>query len=146
MNTNATLYSSMPKSGSPFLDACDSGDHTLVLSLLCGNKCEDINERGRFGRCGLFLACRGGHTAIIQTLITSGADIEQKNDHGFSPLYCAALHNQLEALKILLKEGANIHTVDLGGLTPLHIAAEKGYAEVIQLLLQYGADKTIQTL
>ncbi|XP_069125262.1 ankyrin repeat and KH domain-containing protein 1-like isoform X1 [Argopecten irradians] len=90
----------------------------------------------------LTLACHGGHSELVNLLLSKGADIEHRDKKGFTPLILAATAGHVDVVEILLDHGADMEaqserTKD----TPLSLACSGGRYEVVELLLGRGANK-----
>ncbi|XP_061191259.1 ankyrin repeat domain-containing protein 17-like isoform X1 [Saccostrea echinata] len=90
----------------------------------------------------LTLACHGGHSELVNLLLSKGADIEHRDKKGFTPLILAATAGHVDVVEILLESGADMEaqserTKD----TPLSLACSGGRYEVVELLLSKGANK-----
>lgn len=92
-------------------------------------------------------ASKEGDLATLQTLITSGADVNVKgdviSDWGKTALMEASLRGYTDIAKALLKGGADVNAEDDYGDTALMFAAGKGHYEIIKLLLNAGAKVNI---
>ncbi len=111
-----------------------------VLQRLCREV--DVSLKGRNGLTPLHYAAMNGHKAIVEWLLTEGADINAVDDlFGWTPLHCAADNGDQGVVEILLKHHAIIDVTD-GRVkwTPLHFAAMNGHEEVIALLIRHNAD------
>lgn len=74
-----------------------------------------------------------GFLAILQILLSAGADPNARWDNGTSMLYWA----EPDAARQLLKHGADVNARASGGETPLHYARTP---EKIRVLVEHGAD------
>ncbi|MFB0555514.1 MAG: ankyrin repeat domain-containing protein [Phycisphaerae bacterium] len=88
----------------------------------------------------LWKAARSGDIKRVQSIISSGADINAKNEEGFTPLYSAVERGQKVVVELLIANGADINAKGKNGQTPLHYTAQQGHADVAELLLANGAD------
>lgn len=86
-------------------------------------------------------AAKRGDAETVRVLLTTGADINRKDDNGATALMRAARNGKAEAVQILLEAGVNIHARTHGGKgnSALDIAKEHKRIEVIVLLEQAGA-------
>ena len=89
-----------------------------------------------------------GNLMLVNTLISNGADVNEKDNNSFSPLHYATQEFStkkecFEITKILLQAGANIEARDENGNTPLSNAVYwfRGDPSLVNLLLEKGADK-----
>ena len=105
-----------------------------LTNLLNRNKCFETGESP------LTLAAQEGHEAVVQALVSHGADVNKLDRHGRGPLHIAAQINDDETVEILLESGANPDKYDACNQTPLHIACEKGFNHIAEKLLLASAD------
>jgi hypothetical protein len=87
-----------------------------------------------------------GDAPMVQSLLNSGADIQEKDLRGLTPLSRAVLSNYKDVVAVLLKAGADVNARDGLGLTPLHYAAMADYGEtgIVQQLLAAGSKLDIK--
>ncbi|CRF32722.1 ankyrin [Brachyspira suanatina] len=109
----------------------------------------------------LFDAIYNGNIEDILKAISSGIDINSRNEEGFTPLLYAINYDQLEAMKALLSysnvidiemplnnytntysiKGGNFSgEVLFNGTTPLQYAIFKGNTNAVNLLIENGSD------
>ena len=94
----------------------------------------------------LILASRSGHAAMVETLLNSGADVNQATGTGATPLMLAAASGSADAVRVLLARGAAVNAKESKrGETALMFAAASNRAEVVKLLLTNGADPALTT-
>lgn len=82
----------------------------------------------------LHLAVRAGNLAMVQTLISNGADVNALNTQDETPLMVAAENNQINIAKELLSRGADPELRDFATFTAMAIAVSRGNTEMVQLL------------
>ena len=99
------------------------------------------------GNKRLISAVKNGDTAVINTLIANGVDVNERDDQGQTALYISAIHGygkfgheHAEVAKMLITAGANVNIKDNAGYTPLHYAAMNGCTNVVKALLAAKAD------
>jgi ankyrin repeat protein len=94
----------------------------------------------------LRVAARDGRIDHIRSLLSSGANINSKDEEGFTALLEATQANQLETIKELLKGGAAAETLSSDGLTPLALAVINSNKDIADALLRAGADSNRKIL
>ena len=112
------------------------GNLSPVQSLIENGKAQE-----RFGQ-GLTLlhaAAAGGHTPIVDSLLTDGLDVRSKTQEGYTALHHAAAGNHREVAELLLAKGAEVNT-EHGKPTPLHWAIREQHKDMIGWLLARGAN------
>ena len=133
----------------PFLAAfrlLETGDLAALKMLLRGNP-RLAKERGTNGNTLLNLAVSLAAKAtpdlglaLVQTLIDSGAEVNEANDRGTTPLHQAAYTNQRAVAAVLMEAGADLEIEAHGsGGTPLIFAMFWGHREVSDLLGRHSA-------
>ena len=73
--------------------------------------------------------------------MTTGAELEHKDEYGFTALTWASYNGHSDVVKILVTAGANLEHKDNNGFTALTAAAQMGHSDVVKILLSIGADK-----
>ena len=155
------------------LIAASSAGHVAVTEFLL-SKGADPQRKDRFGRTALSSAMRAGHKevatillrtasrhaknealyaacevsnpALVQLLISHGADVNAEvGAEGMRPLHAAVSGQNAEVVKLLVDNGCDVNAKLKGlsqGTTPLHRAARRDGVppEIIRILLQAGAD------
>ena len=81
----------------------------------------------------------GRYDEMVQLLVSSGVDIEGRNEDGRTPLHTATIEGHEVLVEIfLLKYQANIDADDRYGGTPLHLAIYLGNDAMAQRLLKHN--------
>ncbi len=79
------------------LSHCDSGSEAII---------GEVELAGGFLNDSVFLAARTGNTLLMRRLISSGVDINARDERGWTPLDYARKNNRKEVSEILLASGA----------------------------------------
>jgi ankyrin repeat protein len=95
----------------------------------------------------LGLAAYMGRAAVVEYLLSKGADVNQlgRNPGRFTALTGAVAAGHREVVKRLLEAGADPNYWYQGGLTPVLEAAAGGSLPILELLVAHGGDVTPET-
>ena len=100
----------------------------------------DMNASQRVGfNNELVDAADSGDKMMLDALLKSGQDPNQRGDFQTTSLIRAAYQGNTEIIKALLMAGADPNLADIGGATPLHVASREGHQAAVDLLLKSGA-------
>ena len=88
----------------------------------------------------LHSAAEGGNEVIIETLLSSGLDIDSRGNDGTTPLMVAAAKGQEKTVNLLLSKGADPQLKNCMGRNLLHAAAEGGNSSIMRSILSYDID------
>ena len=127
-------------------------DTQMVTSMLAQGI--DPNIRDEEGYTAIMRAARNGHTAIVQALLTAGADVKAQTlgtriggylgGEGETPLMMAARWGHADIVQILLSAGADVHTKSGSGFTALQHASVFGNTGIVKILSDKGADVNVK--
>lgn len=81
-----------------------------------------------------------GDAGEVKSMLSSGADINQKNRMGGTPLQTAIMNRQKDIALLLIDSGANVNNRDNSGQTPLSEAVKIGDKEIIEKLIAKKVD------
>jgi len=113
---------------------------TLVLTTLvpgCSKKPKEATTTP------LHRAASDGKIERVKSLISSGADVNAKDDwDGGTPLQIAVQQGYKDIAEVLIAAGANVNSKNNEGMTPLHKAFFGAHKDIIELLVSSGADVT----
>jgi cytohesin len=112
------------------------GNLSRVESLIEDGKAQEKLEQGL---TLLHAASAGGHTAIVELLLTNGIDVRSKTQEGYTALHYAAAGNHRDLAELLLAKGADVNA-EPGEQTPLHWAIREQHKEMVEWLLARGAN------
>ncbi len=97
----------------------DNSIKTIELAKIKNPNTRDFN-----GRTALMRAVKDGNDWEIRSLISSGADVNLKDNEGWSALMFAVRYqNNVEIVKLLLDNGADIYATNRYGSSPLLLSA-----------------------
>ncbi|BDS10466.1 ankyrin repeat domain-containing protein [Aureispira anguillae] len=117
--------------------AAEAGDLDNVKKALADGA--DPNAVGP-NSGALHCAAFNGHKAVVDLLLKSGADCNQKDNQSFYPLHLAASKGQVGICNTLIKAGATLNSITEAGGTPLHVAAASDHPKVVTALVKAGAN------
>lgn len=125
----------------PLSYAC-LGNHIETVTLLV-SKGADVNAYHK-GRSPIQIACGNSSQAIIELLLSHGANLSIGTDSEIgTPLHWAVGEHRLDITRLLLDKNVDINAVNRYGVTPLIMASAGTDASMIQLLLDHHADPTV---
>jgi len=104
----------------------------------------DMNQGDDHQFSPLHWASKGGHTKIVEMLISRGARIHTTNMGDDTPLHLAAAHGHRDILLMLLKHKADVNFVNEHGNTALHYACFWQFEDCAEDLLECGAVVSIE--
>jgi len=149
----ADINAKSNSNSTPLLKAILCSKEAMIKYLLAEGA--DINARDKFLGGVLTMpalrACGGPRTnmvselQIMQLLVNSGADINQKNTVGETLLFMASAA-PIGYMRFLLENGIDINAKNIYGETALFEPTLIGNEKAVLLLLQNGADPTVQSI
>jgi uncharacterized protein len=124
--------------------AAQKGDVELARMLLyAGANVRATTRLG--GYTPLLMASKAGDKAMIEALVTAGADPNTPTTNGTTPLMLAAASGRADAVNVLADHGADINAKEVKGETALMFAAAYGRTDAIRALTAHGADVKAET-
>lgn len=93
----------------------------------------------------LITAVKAGDAATVRRLLSTGADIETRDETGATLLMLAAHAGDTELVEVLLGSGADVNAADSSGWGALMKACynaelKRGFAAVVRMLADAGAN------
>ena len=119
--------------------AFSNGNIAAASKILGGN----IDVRVEIGWPLIVVAANHRHLSLVQEIIDTGADLNEKNKHGDTALIISAYQNYPDVVRLLASHGAKLNERGNDGATALIWAVKKGYLEVSEILLAQGADANL---
>jgi len=128
--------------------AAQQGYLSLAKLLIANNANINFISTNDDSWTPLIVSSYGGHTKVVDLLVSHGADIEVKDKDGYTALSWAFKQEQYNAAELLIKKGANVNippASDYGapkniGLIILHYAVMRGdQKEFLETLILHGA-------
>ncbi|MEQ1896849.1 MAG: ankyrin repeat domain-containing protein [Vicinamibacterales bacterium] len=122
--------------GLPLVDAIKAGDASAARALIARGQAKVAEPDGT---TALHHAAHHDNLALVNALLSAGADVKALNRYGVMPLSLAAESGSAAVVERLLKAGADANATIPGGETVLMTASRSGKADVIRVLLAHGA-------
>jgi len=133
-----------------------SDNHVEMALLLLQSPKVDVNKRGTFvdgfndewERTPLILACKRGHTAIVDQLLKKGADLNARDrvngsplERGSTALMMAAGFDHMDTVRALFAHGKkpDLQLRNKEGQTAIWMASANENLEMVQFLFSQGA-------
>ena len=133
-----------PESGLNSLGAAAKAGSLKSAQILLKKEETNLNLEA-----ALLQAVEAGHEAVLELLLSHGADLGVRNDRGHSLLHLAATRGHCAILRRLLEAGDDLLSVteaDSEGLTPLTSAIIGDQAEAAALLLAYSGPGILEAV
>lgn len=96
------------------------------------------------GSSALHLAAVQDNLPLLQMMLKTKPDLEQKDRRGRSPLIAAACRGSGQAVRVLADAGAKLEPQDAAGQTALHCAVRRGHLLAVEALIDAGAQLNIK--
>lgn len=127
----------LPDGSTPLSWAVETQNREMVRLLLDrGAKPNSVDAAATLPP--LFIACQYGDAAILDMLLSKGADVKVARPDGITPLAMCAGGAPVAIVERLIAAGAEVDKADDKGQTPLMWAAAKGRVDNIRLLIARG--------
>ena len=123
----------------PLYAAAGKGQLRVAVFLLD----QGANIEGVDRHVPLLAAARNGNRAMVELLLSRGADVNSKEVTGQTPLHIAANKGFQAVVEVLLANKVDVNAQDDSGNTPLHLAAG-GRVKIIQMFLAAGANPNVE--
>ena len=127
--------------------ASEKAPHQKEMIALMDRGAKPDGYRDPRGKTALMMVSSIAHTAVMQTLIDYGADVNAKTKNGGCPMLAACSSVAVDAVKLLKKHGADIKATTKGGMNCLVVAltasnkvSTRAKAQFIEYVLKHGGD------
>lgn len=122
------------------MKAARNGNLDKVKELL-RNEPELVNAGGGKNKeTPLFKAVESGNPALVEFLLSKGADVNARDKAGDTPLHKASMLGQQAIVKLLLDSRADVNSTGQFSWRPLHCASVECNTSLMGLLIDRGAD------
>lgn len=122
-----------------FQECIEAEQESLFLSAIDSGEV-DIEDRDCIDRTPLMVAIEFRKPALVERLISAGANPNSRSNDGDTCLSRAIQADDLKSLELLLEAGADVELVGSNFSTPLALAAIRGNCAQIEILLSHGAN------
>lgn len=107
----------------PLARACHNGD-LAVVKIRFSERPQDLHVQDNAENTPLQIACLEGHDAVVEFLISQGAEINIQNNVKDTPLIDAVENGHVDVVRLLLKHGANPRLANQNGDEPVDLITE----------------------
>lgn len=136
------LFTLHTLSAQDLIKAVESKNYQRAEKLLrSGSDAKVLDSKGRFP---LWIAVWNADTAMVNLLISSGADVNQRliNKDGVSlgSIEIACQNGESDIVRMLVDHGVNVSAKGYVGHSPLRIASRNGHTDLVKYLIGKGAE------
>ena len=116
-----------------------------VVKALLRSSHTDVGLVDYLGNTALLHATFGRTAAIVECLISAGADANYTNNNNMvTVLMSASVNGQLDVVKALLRSpGILVDQINIFGETALLLASGSGHAAIVECLIKAGANRAL---
>ena len=118
----------------PLHNAVQCYEIDIICTLVIKNS-QSINLQNNLGKTALYLAAERGYKAIVNILLSYGADINIPSIKGNTPLHAAIWSEESETAEYIIRNGADLTACTETGLMPIHFAVKKNLKPIVKLIL-----------
>ncbi len=118
----------------PLALACFFG-HTEIAAWLVDHGANiDLAATNQMKVAPIHAAVAARQFAIVEMLVSSGANVNARQQHGYTPLHAAAQNGDIQTVRLLIGKGADVGARSENGQTALDMAMQQGHGAVAELL------------
>ena len=100
----------------------------------------NIHDRIDAGMSPLMMAALKGERALVEELLTLGADPNHVNDDQHHALWFACVNGDADLVSLLIAHGGDVDNQNVNGATCAIYTASTGKLEILKRLVEAGAD------
>ena len=110
---------------------------TMIALMACSQPVKPVKTED----AALIAAARTGHSGTARDMLTSGANVNVRDEHGNTPLIEAARNGHDDVVRTLLAAGADPKITNDDGQTALTLARLGGHEDVAAALSAAGSSR-----
>lgn len=112
---------------------------SLILALMLSPALSSAEAMNPYP---LHVAAQQNNVQQIERLLSSGGDIDARDESGSTALLVAARANSIDAAKALIDAGANVNAKDQIQDSAYLYSGARGHLDILKMTLSHGADLT----
>jgi len=137
LDADSAMVNSFSSDGmTPLGLACFFGQPDAARLLMSHGANVNTASRNTMKVAPIHAAVAGKNAEVIDLILSSGADVNAKQQQGWTAIHSAAMHGDLALLEKLLARGADATVKSDDGKTPLDLARENSQPNVMTVLTQ----------
>ncbi len=135
--------SAMKEAGiNELMNHCFTGDYKALQDCLLKDPNASLEAKSLDGKTCLHYGARGGNQELVDFLIVSGLNINDRDKKGQEPLYEAIMADNLSMCEHLISKGARVNS-KVDDKTYLMVAATINNFEIFDLFLKEGVNPNL---
>ncbi len=132
-----------PKANNLLIKGALTGNIKLVEKALKSGADVNAKETAK-GNTSLMLAAYYKHHKIVDLLIQSNANVDERDLENNTALMKAAWTGGAKSAELLIQANADVNAKEINGMTALMIAAFYGHIDIVKLLVKANCDISIK--
>ena len=136
VNTNRSLLNVRDECNNTLFHYAALHGHLDIIRMLINFGC-DASIKGWRGWTPLHFACKGGHSNVVQMLLSKRSyNLMSVDDNGNLPIHIAATFGHWDIIQMLATDfGCDINIAGEHGWTALHYACQGGHISTVKKLI-----------